>query len=113
MGRRRLTPQQKKRQSLARDTPLAAKYPKGFRKHWPRKKAVAERAFRHAQRQSIAAGNDDPAVRRRTVRKWPQAKLGETIAANAQRRAGLQETPRKSAEARARRARKRRRISGA
>jgi hypothetical protein len=111
MGRRRRTPPEKKRLSLERDTPLGAKYPKGFRKHWPRKQAAAERAFRHAQRQSLDTGNADAAVRRRTVRKWSQAKLGEVIAVNAERRAGLQETPRKSAAARARRARKRRRVS--
>jgi hypothetical protein len=112
MGSRRRTPPEKKRLSLARDTPLVAKYPKGFRKHWPRKKAVAERAARHAHRQAVAAGNDDPVVRRKVVRKWPQPKLGEAIAVRAERRAKLRETPRKPAEARARRARKRRRLGG-
>lgn len=113
MGRRRRTPPEKKRLSLERDTPLSAKYPKAFRKHWPRKKAAAERAFRHAQRQSLAAGEEDPAIRRHQVRKWPQPRLGEAIAISAERRARLQETPRKSPAARARRARRRRRLGGA
>lgn len=112
MGRRRLTPQEKKRLSLGRDTPLSAKYPKAFRKHWPRKKAAAERAFRHAQRQSLAVGDEDLAIRREEIRKWPQARLGEVIATRAQRRAKLQRTPRKSAAARARRARRRSRLGG-
>jgi ribosomal protein L35 len=58
MGRRRLTPREKKRLSLERDTPLSAKYPKAFRKHWPRKKAAAEgRALRGRR---VAARGDSP-----------------------------------------------------
>lgn len=109
MPRRRRAPPEKKRQSLARDTPLSAKYPKAFRKQWPRVKAVAERAFRHARRRLLDAGDEDATVRREVVRKWSQPQLGEVIASHAQRRAGLQANPRKSPAARARRAMRRRR----
>jgi hypothetical protein len=101
MARRTRTPHEKKRLSLERDTPLSAEYPKAFRKQWPRTKAKAERAFRHAQRQALAAGNEDATVVRETVRKWPQPHLGEVIAEKAQRRARLQASPRKSAATRA------------
>lgn len=90
--------------SLERDTPLSAEYPKAFRKQWPRTKAKAERAFRHAQRQALDARNADAPISRETTRKWPQPRLGEVVAGNAQRRARLQVSPRKSAAARARRA---------
>jgi hypothetical protein len=112
MGPRRRTPQEKKRLSLERDTPLSAKYPKAFRKQWPRTKATAERALRHAQHRALAAGNEDAGVERKVVRKWPQPRLAEVIAGKARRRAKLQRAPRKAAATRARRARKRRRIQG-
>jgi hypothetical protein len=86
MARFRRSPQDKKRLSLERDTPLSAEYPKGFRKKWPRKKAAAERAFRHALRQRLVAGDETPAVRRKIVRKWRQPPLGEVIASRARKR---------------------------
>ena len=111
MARRKRTPQEKKRLSLERDTPLSAKYPKAFRKQWPRTKARAEREFRHAQRRALEAGNADMPVSRETVRKWPQPRLAEVIARKAQRRAKLEVNPRKPAATRARRAQRRGRPS--
>jgi hypothetical protein len=107
MARRARTPQEKKRLSLDRDTPLSAKYPKAFRKQWPLRKAKAQRAFRRAQRKAVDGGEADAPVARETVRKWPQPRLGEVVARHQQRRAALQIAPRKSAAARARRAQKR------
>lgn len=105
MARVTRSPQDKKRLSLARDHIVnGGEPPHALRKHWGRKKRGAERARRTAER--IALATDDEAfapVRRRTVRKWGAMKLGEAIARNQERRATLQETPRKSAATRQRR----------
>jgi hypothetical protein len=107
-GRRR-SPQEKKELSLKKDTPLDAKTPKGFRKHWPKKKAGPTRANRHAVKQTL---HEEPEAEslpaRKEIRKWPQRSLGETIASKRERRAGVNEKPRKSEAARARRRARRR-----
>jgi hypothetical protein len=108
MPRLRRSPPEKKRLSLERDHPVAAKYPHAFRKTWSIKKRAAERARRSSERVGLAADPDAFApARRREVRKWPVPALGEAIAKHRERRAGLREQPRKSAEARARRRRRR------
>jgi hypothetical protein len=109
VAKRRRSPQEKKRLSLERDRPVASsEYPKAFRKQWPRKKARAERARRSADRQALTV---DPAgfvpARRKRVRKWGTATLGEVIADKLERRAKLRAEPRKSAAARERRRRRR------
>jgi hypothetical protein len=102
-GRRR-SPAEKKRLSLERDHPVSAKYPHAFRKNWSIKKRAAEGGRRTAERVALAADPDEPApVRRREVRKWRVAPLGEAIAIKQARRAGLREQPRKAAAARERR----------
>ncbi len=104
MPRRRTNPPEKKRLSLERDHPVAAKYPHAFRKTWSVKKRAAERARRTAERVALAADPHDLApVRRREVRKWRVPPLGEAIATKQARRAGLREQPRKAAVARERR----------
>jgi hypothetical protein len=88
--RERKTPQEKKRASLERDHPLQAKNPHAFRKGWPAKERSAQKAFRHGVRQALrrAQGPADPVVeervdvagvRRRRLRKWGAAPLGEVI----------------------------------
>jgi len=51
----------------------------------------------------VTAPDEFAPVRRRTVRKWGSQKLGDAIAGKHERRAKLQETPRKSVAARQRR----------
>jgi hypothetical protein len=108
VARRQRSPQEKKALSLARDRPLVAKYPKAFRKKYPRKKAYAEGARRSADRQSLAA---DPLgftpAPRELVRKWGAPSLGDVIAGKKERRARVAAEPRKSAAARERRRLKR------
>lgn len=107
MPRRQRSPQEKKRLSLARDDlSTTGEAPHALRNHWKKKKRSAERARRTAERVVLEVKPDDFApVRRRTVRKWGRAKLGEAIAAKLEKRAD--ETPRKSAAARDRRRRRR------
>jgi hypothetical protein len=111
MPPRARSPQEKKRLSLMRDSIVCGERPHALRKHWGKKKRSAERARRTAERVSLATRPDEFApARRRTVRKWGSAKLGEAIAVNQERRAGLQEAPRKSAAARLRRSLRRGRV---
>jgi hypothetical protein len=102
--RRRRTPQERKHLSLERDTVDRGKYPKAFRRKHPVQQAEAERAARREVRRRLANGHDDvDEVRRREVRKWSPAGLRDLIRAKLARRLHLQENPRKSPEARARR----------
>lgn len=102
--KRQRSPQEKKRLSLTRDHPLLAKYPKAFRKSWPKQTRSAERARRTADRIALATDADDfVPTRRESVRKWGGAPLGDVIAGKLERRARLRENPRKSAAARERR----------
>jgi hypothetical protein len=108
--RRRRTPQERKELSLARDTVDAGEYPKAFRRKHPLQQARAERAARRELRRRLAEGREDvPEVRRREVRKWPPARLGDLVRGKLARREQLRESPRKSPEARERRRRRRRR----
>jgi hypothetical protein len=104
MVRRERSPQEKKRLSLARDSIVGGETPHALRKHWGKKKRSAERARRTTDRVALATDPDGFApARRRIVRKWGSAKLGEVIAAHQERRAKLQEAPRKPAATRLRR----------
>lgn len=104
MARRVRTPQEKKRLSLTRDSIVGAEYPHALRKHWGSRKRSAERARRTAERVALATAREGFApVRRRTVRKWGSATLGEVIAEKQERRARLADAPRKSLAARQRR----------
>ena len=91
------TPQEKKRLSLERDHPLQAKYPHGFRRSWPKKKRIAQQAFRHGVKQALVRAKgpvDDAAedaldvdgLRRKTVRKWASVPLGQIIQKKKKRR---------------------------
>jgi len=103
MARRRRSPQEKKRLSLARDNlSTTGEAPHALRKHWKKKKRSAERARRTAERVAVEVRPEAFApVRRRTVRKWGGPRLGEAIAVKKAARAD--QTPRKSAAARERR----------
>ena len=103
MARPRRSPPEKKRLSLARDNlSTTGEAPHALRRHWKKKKRNAERARRTAERIVLVVQPDDfSPVRRRTVRKWGFARLGDAIAAKRERRAV--QKPRKSAEARERR----------
>jgi hypothetical protein len=107
MARARRSPPEKKQLSLARDRPLLAKNPKAFRKNWPKKKQAVQGAFRTAQRDAIASGDDPASVSRRELRKWGPSPLGEVVADKLTQRDKLRANPRKSSEARARRAARR------
>lgn len=97
MGERRKTPQEKKRLSLERDHPLLAEYPKAFRKKYPRKRRKAQKGLRTKVSQELhrASGPHDEALadrvvperfRRKEVRKWGAAQLGEVIKSKQERR---------------------------
>jgi hypothetical protein len=103
MPRRRRSPQEKKKLSLARDNlSTTGEAPHALRNHWKKKKRSAERARRTAERISLDVQPDAFApVRRRTVRKWGSQRLGEAIVAK--RKVRADQTPRKSAAARERR----------
>ena len=104
MTRRHYSPQERKRLSLERDTVDRGEYPKAFRRKHPVMQARAERAMRREVRRRLADGREDvDEVRRRVVRKWPPARLGELIKHKAARREGLRQEPRKSVQARQRR----------
>jgi hypothetical protein len=80
--------------SLERDTVDHGEYPKAFRRQHPIQQAKAERALRHEVRRRLGAGREDvDEVRRREVRKWPPARLGELIQQKAARRDALHDTP--------------------
>jgi hypothetical protein len=114
MARRERPPQEKKRLSLARDSVIrSGEAPHALRRHWGKQKRAAERARRTAERVGLATDAEGFArVRRRTVRKWGVSKLAEAIAGKQERRAALQETPRKSAATRLRRAARRSHAKG-
>src|ERR1043166_7104005 len=105
MARDAKTPQEKKRLSWTRDSVMrSGEAPHALRRHWGKQKRSAERARRTAERVGLATDAEGFArVRRRTVRKWGVSRLAEAIAGKQERRAALQETPRKSAAARLRR----------
>lgn len=108
MARRRLTPQEKKHFALTRDVVhTAVKYPKTFRRNWPKKKARLERAYRHAWARALSVDEnpDELALRREPHGKWAGPRLGEHIAHAIARRERLRAEPRKSEAARARRRR--------
>ncbi len=100
MARRRRSPQEKKRLSLARDNlSTTGEAPHALRNQWKKKKRRAESARRTAERIAVKVRPDDfAAVRRRTVRKWGSVRLGQAIAAKLEARAD--QTPRKSTTAR-------------
>jgi len=111
MGKKtRLSPQAKKRLSLTRDRIVDAKYPKVFRKNWPRKKARAERSFRRSVKQALRnpdlenAGEIALRFRRESVKKWPGSvrTLAGAIAERRRKRAKRYRRKVKSKLARAR-----------
>jgi hypothetical protein len=102
--RRQYSPQERKRLSLERDTVDRGEYPKAFRRQHPVMQAKAERAMRREVRRRLGdSRNDVDEVRRRVVRKWPPARLGELIKQKVARRERLQQEPRKPVQARQRR----------
>jgi hypothetical protein len=88
MPRRGWTPHEKKRWSLERDTVDASEHPKAVRWNWPRKKARAERAYRHAWNQALHEPDlvDEPAIKRKQVRRWSPVRLADVIRQKKERR---------------------------
>jgi hypothetical protein len=86
-----LSPPERKRLSLDRDTVDESDMPHAFRRNWPRKKARAERAYRHAERARIVASDLDGATRRVEVRKRRPMTLRESIGERLSRRQASQE----------------------
>jgi len=106
--RRVRTPPERKQLSLQRDTIDVGEYPKAFRRKHPIAKARAERAARHEVRRRLKQGREDiEQVRREQVRKWQPVRLIDLIQAKADRRAAVQDTPRKPSETRERRRQRR------
>ena len=106
MARPRLTPQEKKRLAQARDgVDRWGESQKGFRKVKPKRKAQVSRANRHAVAVVLHDGRDPAEEGVAGKRKvfWAAPRLGDVIEAKLQRRARLNESPRKSPAARQRR----------
>ncbi|MBK9578573.1 MAG: hypothetical protein IPK50_11885 [Fibrobacterota bacterium] len=89
--RHKLTPQEKKRHSLAKDHPLQAEAPKAFRRKWPKSKRIAEKVLRakirdhlHVLRGSVnpdaVDATDTTRFKQPVIRKWGCASLAEVIA---------------------------------
>ncbi len=76
------SPPAKKRNALDRDHVVAAEYPHGFRKLWPRKKAWFNRSYRRKVRQLLPTPSDDLAadpVRREPMPKWGVVSVRERV----------------------------------
>lgn len=95
--KRKLTPQEKKKHSLAKDHPLQAKTPKAFRKKWPKSKRIAEKVLRakirdhlHELRGTVSSDQvdvtDTTRFKRPVIRKWDCCSLAEVIAHKHNRR---------------------------
>ena len=97
-------PAEEKERSYKRDRYVRAEYPHAFRKQWPRKKAYAQRKYRHQTRQAVQAATPDKisadelddidveSVRRVPIRKWgfpgeTTARLEDIIQQRLERRA--------------------------
>lgn len=95
--KRKLTPQEKKRHSLAKDHPLQAEAPKAFRRKWPKSKRIAEKVLRAKIRDHLHAltgtvnpdavdATDTTRFKRPVIRKWGCASLAEVIGQKRDRR---------------------------
>ncbi|HNY33003.1 MAG TPA: hypothetical protein PKO15_19150 [Fibrobacteria bacterium] len=95
--KRKLTPQEKKRHSLAKDHPLQAEAPKAFRRKWPKSKRIAEKVLRAKIRDHLHALQgavgpdlvddiDTTRFKRPVIRKWGCASLAGVIARKQHRR---------------------------
>src|SRR5215467_8674157 len=83
------SPTEKKKVAYHRDHFSWSEYPHRFRVTWPRKKAVAGRAYRRTTTQQLSAAQycdsevarelDVACIRRRMVRKWGAMTLRERI----------------------------------
>jgi len=101
---RRRTPQQKK--ALARDRDVVDSWgesQKSFRRKKPLRKAQVTRAHRRVVSLALRDGRDPGEVSRKRLRFWTGPRLGDQIDWKLSRRAALQESPRRSPEARSRR----------
>jgi hypothetical protein len=85
---RRRSPQENKELDYERQHFTLGKSNKGFRKKWPKKKAIAERQFRHKIANTLARGSDMDSddlqsevlsCRRKHVGKWGVPNLRELI----------------------------------
>jgi hypothetical protein len=110
MSRRKRTPAEKKALARARDRLDAFdENQKSSRKNIPLHRARLQRAHRRAVAQRLLTGDELGAadLRRKRWSTWPGPTLGDGVDGALQRRAKLQETPRRSAEVRARRSTRR------
>ena len=90
------SPIEKKQRAYQRDHFDWSEYPHRFRVTWPRKEALANRAYRRTVSQQLGAAqrgeSEDAAVvdigpvRRRTVRKWGAISLRDRVAGKIGRR---------------------------
>jgi len=115
MARRPRSPQEKKRLALERDRVDSwGESQKAARKNLPLIRARIERAFRRRVKQELSRGDaaQPEKIRRKRWRKWPGPTLATQVEKQLGRRARLEREPRKSEEARLRRATRRRRQRG-
>jgi hypothetical protein len=85
------SPQLKKKLAYD-DSVTPAEYSHAFRKKYPKKKALAQRAARRTVRQVLSATADADAVtivRRKRVRKWAAITVRESLAQKRQKREAL------------------------
>lgn len=86
---KRLTPQEKKRLRYSKDHFVEAEYPHAFRRYWPKKKALASRAYRRTIRHKLVNIQEIPvleevdthirAIRREEVNKGGATFLRELV----------------------------------
>lgn len=81
-------PTEKKAAAYENDYRNQSEYPHAFRRIFPRRKARANRTYRHQVRQYVAGNAENilqqeessiPPVRRKTVRKWTPLPLGRWV----------------------------------
>jgi hypothetical protein len=100
------TPQEKKILARTRDVvDYWGESQKGFRKVKPKKKAQSSRAYRRIVTLTLHDGMDpgEVGISRKRLNLWSGPRLGDHIEAKLKRRSRLQDSPRKSPEARDRR----------
>lgn len=62
MGRKAKSPPEKKQDSYKRDRYVVLDAPHAFRKNWPKKKARAEQAYRHATKRILGTAANAPEI---------------------------------------------------
>ncbi len=95
MTTRRRSPREDKELDYERQHFSSGKYDKAFRRQWPRKKARAERTYRHKVTQMLTRNNvndaeenqtDTASLKRETIRKWSIGNLRDRVQGKLEKR---------------------------